>query len=78
MIECTNKYEKVENELYEIASELTALGDMIPGLFQNFEDTEPETPIGIKILLKNIRNRTDKLREYFGNNFRKSGTDKGY
>ena len=45
MTEYTNISEKVENELFEIATELTALGDMIPNLFLNIEEMEAETPI---------------------------------
>jgi DNA-directed RNA polymerase subunit F len=70
MIEYINKSEKVENELFEIAAELTALGDMIPGLFLDIEEMEPETPGGIKILLADIRKRVDGLRKYIGCNLR--------
>jgi len=70
MSDHTSKTEKVENELAEIAAELTAVGDMIPGLFLNIEDMEPETPRGIKILLADIRKRVDDLRKYIGGNFR--------
>jgi len=66
MIECNIKSDKVENELFEIALELTALGDMIPNLFLNIEDMEPETPKAIKILLTDIRKRLDDLRKYVG------------
>ena len=72
MIEYTSKTEKVENELAEISAELTSLGDMIPGLFLNIEEMEPETPRGIKILLADIRKRVDGLRKYIGSNFRTS------
>ncbi|MCL2800524.1 MAG: hypothetical protein FWD28_02025 [Treponema sp.] len=72
MTEYTNKSEKAENELAEIAAELTALGDMIPGLFLNIEEMEPETPGGIKLLLADIRKRVDDLRKYIGGNFRVS------
>jgi hypothetical protein len=51
MAEYTGRWDEVENELAEIAAGLTALGDMIPGLFLNIEDIEPETPKGIKFLL---------------------------
>ena len=64
MIEYIIKSDKVENELFEIALELIALGDMIPNLFLNIEDMEPETPKGIKILLTDIRKRVDDLRKY--------------
>ncbi len=60
----TSKWDKVENELFEIAAELIALGDMIPCLFLNIEEIEPETPKGIKLLLTDIRRRTDDLRKY--------------
>ena len=63
MADYINKSERVENELFEIAGELTALGDMIPNLFLNIEEMEPETPIGIKTLLMDIRKRIDELRK---------------
>jgi DNA-directed RNA polymerase subunit F len=69
MAEYTGKWDDVENELAEIAAELTALGDMIPGLFLNIEDMEPGTPRGIKILLADVRKRTEDLRKYVGGNF---------
>ena len=72
MSEHTSKSEKVENELAEISAELTALGDMIPGLFLNAEEMEPGTPRGIKILLADIRKRIDDVRKYIGCNFRSS------
>jgi DNA-directed RNA polymerase subunit F len=65
-----SKSERAENELFEIAAELTALGDMIPGLFMDIEEIEPETPGGIKILLADIRKRVDDLRKYIGSNLR--------
>jgi DNA-directed RNA polymerase subunit F len=77
MTEYTNKSEMVENELFEIAAELTALGDMIPGLFQDIEEMEPETPGGIKILLADMRKRVDDLLKYIGGNFRHFETGKG-
>ena len=40
MIEYPIKSDKVENELFEISAELTALGDMIPCLFMNIDDIE--------------------------------------
>jgi len=43
---------------------------MIPDLFLNIEEMEPETPRGIKILLGDIRKRIDALRKYVGCNFR--------
>jgi len=69
MSEYKGKWEEVENELAEIAAELIALGDMIPGLFLNIEEMEPETPRGIKILLAGIRKRVEDLRKYVGGNF---------
>ena len=69
MIEYTGKSEKVENELVEISAELTALSDMIPDLFLNIEEMEPETPRGVKILLADIRKRVNDLRKYIGGNF---------
>ena len=71
MTEYTGKCEQVENELTEIAAELTALGDMIPGLFLNYEDMEPGTPKGVKILLTDIRKRIEDVRKYVGGNFRR-------
>ncbi len=75
MPEYTEKWDKVENELFEIAAEITALGDMIPGLFFNIEGMERETPKGTKILFADIRKRIEDLRKYIGGNFRqiKSG-----
>jgi DNA-directed RNA polymerase subunit F len=70
MTEYTSKSEKVENELAEIAIELTALGDMIPDLFLNIEEMEPETPGGIKLHLADIRKRVDDLRKYISGNLR--------
>jgi DNA-directed RNA polymerase subunit F len=66
MSEYVSKSDRVENELFEIAGELTALGDMIPNLFLNIEEMEPETPIGIKTLLMDVRKRVDDLRKYVG------------
>ena len=70
MTEYTGKCEKVENELAEIAAELTALGDMIPCLFLNIEETEPGTPKGLKILITDIRKRVEDLRKYVDINMR--------
>jgi hypothetical protein len=70
----TCKWDEVENELAEIASELTAFGDMIPGLFLNYEDMEPGTPKGVKILLTDIRNRIEGLRKYIGGNYQRGKT----
>ena len=64
MTECQSKKDKIENELFEIAVELTALGDMIPGLFFNIDELEPETPYAIKLLIMDIRKRVDDLRKY--------------
>jgi hypothetical protein len=77
MSEYTDKWEEVENGLAEIAAEITALGDMIPVLIQYGEDMEPGTPRGIKILLTEIRKRTEDLRKYVGGNFQriKTGQD---
>ena len=77
MTEYTGKCERVENELAEIASGLTALGDMVPGLFLNIEEMEPGTPKGVKILLTDIRKRVEDLRKYVGSNFRGSEAGKG-
>jgi hypothetical protein len=68
MTECPGKYEQVENELAEIAAEITALGDMIPGLLLNSEDMEQGTPRGIKILLTDIERRIHRLRKYIDGN----------
>ncbi|MDR0301259.1 MAG: hypothetical protein LBI04_02990 [Treponema sp.] len=76
MTEYKCKCEQVENELAEIAAELTALGDMIPGLFLNYEDTEPGTPKGVKILLTDVRKRIEDVRKYVGGNFRRIETEK--
>jgi hypothetical protein len=77
MAEYTGRWEEVENELAEIAAELTALGDMIPGLFLNYEDMEPGTPKGIKILIADTRKRIEDLRKYIGANCQRSKTGKG-
>jgi hypothetical protein len=77
MAEYTGKWDDVENELFDIATEITALGDMIPGLFLNYEDMEPETPKGVKILLADIRKRVKNLRKYVGSNFRQIEVGKG-
>ena len=77
MAEYTSKCERVENELTEIAAELTALGDMIPGLFLNYEDIEPGTPKGIKILIADISKRIEDLRKYVGNNIRQVESTEG-
>jgi len=63
MTEYTGKWEKVENELAEIAHELTAMGDMVAILLTDYEDMEPETPKGIKIILLEIRKRIDGVRK---------------
>jgi DNA-directed RNA polymerase subunit F len=64
MIDNTSKSDKIQNELADIAIEIIALGDMIPRLFLNVDDMEPETPGGIKIILTDIRKRVDDLRKY--------------
>jgi hypothetical protein len=69
--------EQVENELAEIAAEIMALGDMIPGLLLNSEDMEPETPGGIKILLAEIRGRINSLRKYIDANFQRVAVRNG-
>jgi len=63
-IESNEKYEHVEYELMEISDILTAMGDMIQGLFINFDELETNTPKGIKTLIMDIRKRTDDLRKY--------------
>jgi len=63
MAEYTGKWEKVENELAEIAHELTAMGDMVAILLTDYEDMEPETPKGIKIILLEIRKRIEGVRK---------------
>jgi len=73
MTEHTDECERVENELAEIASGLTALGDMIPGLFLNIEEMEDGTPRGVKILIADMRKRVEDLRKYVGSNFRTGG-----
>jgi hypothetical protein len=63
MLSENGKYERVEYELMEIATVLTAMGDMVQGLFLN-EEMETETPKGVKILITDIRKRIDDLRKY--------------
>jgi hypothetical protein len=63
MIKHNENYERIGYELMEIAAVLTAMGDMIQGLF-TYEEIEPETPKGIKILIADIRKRIDNLRKY--------------
>jgi hypothetical protein len=65
MLENNSKNERVQYELMEIAAELTAMGDMIQGLFLN-EEMEKETPKGVKILITGMRKRIDALRKYVG------------
>ena len=72
MAKQTEAREQVENELVEIALALTAMGDMVAILLTDYEDMEPETPRGIKILLLEIRKRIENLREYIGSNCRQS------
>jgi hypothetical protein len=66
--------EQVENELADIAAEITALGDMIPALLLNTEDMEQETPGGIKILLVEIRKRIEGLRKHLDGHFQRANT----
>ena len=54
--------EQIENELSEIATELIAMGDMVKVLLSDYEDMEPGTPNGIKILFMEIRKRLDGVR----------------
>jgi len=68
MKENNSSREQVENELAEIAAELTALSDMIPGLFL-IEDMEPATPRGVKTLITDICQRIEYLRKYVGKYF---------
>ena len=65
MTEYTSKWDEVENELAEIADELTAMGDMVAILLTDYEGMEPETPRGIKILLLEIRKRIEGVRKAF-------------
>ena len=65
MTEYSGKCERVECELMEIAAALTAMGDMIQGLFLN-EEMEPGTSQGVKILIMGIRKRIDDLKKYLG------------
>ena len=74
MTEYTGKCERVENELAEIAFKLTALEDMIPGLFLNIETMEPGTPKGVKMFLSDVRKRVEDLRKYVEVSLRKGGT----
>jgi len=53
--------DQMQNELAEIADELTALADMVPALF-NYEDMEKATPKGLKIIIMGIRKRVESLR----------------
>jgi hypothetical protein len=69
--------ERVENELMDIAAELTALGDMIPAIIQNYEDMEAHTPQGIKLLLEGMRKRIEDVRRYIDSNFQWIETGKG-
>jgi DNA-directed RNA polymerase subunit F len=66
MTKYTGKWEEVENELAEIAHELTAMGDMVAILLSDYEDMEPETPKGIKIILLEIRKRIEGVRKVLG------------
>jgi hypothetical protein len=73
MTEYTSKCDHVENELAEIAAELTAVGDMLPGLFLNYEDMEPGTPKGVKVLITGIRKRVEDVRRYINGSLRRIG-----
>jgi len=66
MTKYTGKWEEVENELAEISHELTAMGDMVAILLSDYEDMEPETPKGIKIILLEIRKRIEGVRKVLG------------
>ena len=63
MTKYLGKWEEVENELAEIAHELTAMGDMVAILLSDYEDMEPETPKGIKVILLEIRKRIERVRK---------------
>ena len=63
MTEYTNTADKAENELAEIADELTAMGDMMATLLLDYEDMEPETPRGIKFLLLEIRKQIERVQK---------------
>jgi hypothetical protein len=65
--------ELIENELLEIAAELTAMGDMVSALLSDTEDMEPGTPGGIKLLLTEIRSRLDRARQAFKGTFGNEG-----
>jgi hypothetical protein len=65
VFENNEKCERVQYELMEISAELTAMGDMIQGLFLN-EEMESGTPKGVKILMTATRKRIDDLRKYVG------------
>ncbi|MDR0503607.1 MAG: hypothetical protein LBH16_09855 [Treponema sp.] len=65
MTEQKEKWERVQYELMEISVEMTAMGDMIQGLFLN-EEMETVTPKGVKILMMGIGKRLDDLRKYVG------------
>jgi hypothetical protein len=61
--------EPLENELLEIAAELTAMGDMVSTLLSDYEDMESGTPGGIKILFTEIRKRIDRVRQALTGSF---------
>ena len=63
MTEQKEKWERVQYELMEISAELTAMGDMIQGLFLN-EEMETVTPKGVKIIMMGNGKRLDDLRKY--------------
>jgi hypothetical protein len=66
----------IENELADIAAEITALGDMIPAIIPNYEDLEPGTPGGIKLILTGIRKRVEGMRKHISANFQRIETGK--
>jgi hypothetical protein len=65
--------QQIENELADITAEITALGDMIPAVIPNYEDIEPGTPGGIKLILTGIRKRIEGIRKRFAANFQPVG-----
>jgi hypothetical protein len=69
--------EQLENELADIATEIIALGDMIPALLLNTEDMEPGTPRGIKVLLAEIRKRIEGLRKHLDRHSQRINTGQG-
>jgi hypothetical protein len=74
MAKYSHEFEQVENELTNISMELTAIGDMIPVLLQNYEDIEPHTPLGIKLLIEGIRKQVVGIQKYFRQTDAKNGS----